>query len=411
MVGALSMADQGYHTYLIEKSNVLGGEARNIFQTWRSEDVQKHLKQIVDEVRSKPKIEVYLNTELKQVEGSVGNFKSTIQTNGTEKVLEHGIAIIATGASELKPNQYLYGQDPRVLTSLELDRKLIDRDASLRSLQSVAFILCVGSRIKERPYCSKVCCTHSVLSALKLKEMNPEMDVFIVYRDMRTYALREDLYREAGDKGIIFIRYDDQKELRVTQDQKNLQVHFTSYVLNREIEIRPDLLVLATAIVPPKENPVANLFKVPVNSDGFFMEAHVKLRPIDFATDGVFVCGLAHSPKPIDESIAHGLGASARAATILSQEMLQVGGVVAVVEGERCAACLTCVRVCPYNVPIINAKGEAEIDLAKCKGCGSCVAECPARAIELMHFRDPQLWAKCQALVLSSEFGVQSSES
>jgi heterodisulfide reductase subunit A-like polyferredoxin len=402
MVGALSMADQGYHTYLIEKNNVLGGEARNIYQTWRGEDVQQHLNQIIDEVRSKPKIEVYLNTELKQVEGSVGNFKSTIQTNGTEKVLEHGIAIIATGASELKPDQYLYGQDPRVLTSLELDRKLIDRDASLKSLRSVAFILCVGSRIKERPYCSKVCCTHSVLSALKLKEMNPEMDVFIVYRDMRTYALREDLYREAGAKGIIFIRYDDQKELRVTRDQRDLQVHFTSYVLNREIEIRPDLLVLATAIVPPKENPVANLFKVPVNSDGFFMEAHVKLRPIDFATDGVFVCGLAHSPKPIDESIAHGLGASARAATILSQEMLQVGGVVAVVEGERCAACLTCVRVCPYNVPVINTKGEAEIDLAKCKGCGSCAAECPARAIELMHFRDPQLWAKCQALVMES---------
>lgn len=400
MVGALSTADQGYHTYLIEKSDALGGEARNIYQTWRGEDIQQHLNQLVHEVRSNPKIEVYLNTELKQVEGSVGNFKSTMQTNGTEKVLEHGVAIIATGASELKPDQYLYDQDPRVLTSLELDRKLIDRDASLKSLRTVVFIQCVGSRIKERPYCSKVCCTHSVLSALKLKEMNQEMDVFIVYRDMRTYALREDLYREAGAKEIVFIRYDDQKELRVTRDQKDLQVHFTSYVLNREIEIRPDMLVLATAIVPPKENPVAKLFKVPVNSDGFFMEAHVKLRPIDFATDGVFVCGLAHSPKPIDESIAHGLGASARAATILSQEMLQVGGVVAVVEGERCAACLTCVRVCPYNVPVINAKGEAEIDLAKCKGCGCCVAECPAKAIDLMHFKENQLEANCQALVM-----------
>jgi heterodisulfide reductase subunit A len=400
MGAAKNLAGQGYHTYLIEKSDALGGEARNIYQTWRGEDVQQHLNQLIHEVRSDPKIEVYLNTELKQVEGFVGNFKSTIQTNGTGKVLEHGIAIIATGASELKPDQYLYGQDPRVLTSLELDRKLIDRDASLKSLRSVAFIQCVGSRIKERPYCSKVCCTHSVLSALKLKEMKPEMDVFIVYRDMRTYGLREDLYREARAKGILFIRYDDQKGLRVTRDQKDLQVLFTSYVLNREMEIRPDLLVLATAIVPPKENPIAKLFKVPVNSDGFFVEAHVKLRPIDFATDGVFVCGLAHSPKPIDESIAHGLGASARAATILSQEMLQVGGVVAVVEGERCAACLTCVRVCPYNVPVINAKGEAEIDAAKCKGCGGCVAECPARAIELMHFRDRQLQAKCQALVM-----------
>jgi len=408
MMGALSLADQGYHTYLIEKSDVLGGQARNIHQTWRGEDVQQHLNRIVDEIGSNPKIEVYLNTELKQVEGSVGNFKSTIQTHGTDKLLEHGIAIIATGASELKPDQHLYGQDPRVLTSLELDRKLIDRDGSLKSIRSAAFIQCVGSRNEERPYCSKVCCTHSVMNAIKLKEMNPEMNVFIIYRDMRTYALREDLYREAGAKGIHFIRYDDQKELRVTRDGKDLQVHFTSHVLNREIEIRPELLVLATAIVPPQVNPVANLFKVPVNGDGFFVEAHVKLRPIDFATDGVFVCGLAHAPKPIDESIAHGLGASARAATVLSQEVLRVGGVVAVVEGERCAACLTCVRVCPYNVPVINAKGEAEIDPAKCKGCGGCVAECPAKAIELMHFQSHQLEEKCQALIIS-DFGMRSA--
>jgi heterodisulfide reductase subunit A len=403
MTAALSLAEQGYQVYLVEKSNSLGGQARNLYRTYRGEEVQPYLGRIIQEVRSNPKIELYLNSELKQVEGSVGNFKSIIQMNGTEKQLEHGIAIIATGASELRPDQYLYGQDPRVLTGLELDRKLIDRDDSLKSIGSVAFIQCVGSRIEERPYCSKVCCTHSVLNAIELKELNPEMEVFIVYRDMRTYALREDLYRKASDKGIHFIRYNDQKELRVSRDGKDLQVRFTSSVLNREMEIRPDLLVLATAIVPPRVNPVANLFKVPLNSDGFFVEAHVKLRPIDFATDGVFVCGLAHSPKPIDESIAHGLGASARAATVLSKEMLQVGGVVAVVEGERCAACLTCVRVCPYNVPVINVKGEAEIDPAMCKGCGSCVAECPARAIELMHFRDRQLWAKAQALLCSIE--------
>jgi heterodisulfide reductase subunit A-like polyferredoxin len=408
MMSALSLADQGYQTCLIEKSDVLGGQARNIHQTWRGEDVQRHLNHIINEVQSNPRIQVYLNAELKQVEGSVGNFKSTIKTHGTEKLLEHGIAIIATGASELKPDQHLYGQDPRVLTGLELDRRLIDHDNSLKSIRSAAFIQCVGSRIKERPYCSKVCCTHSVLNAIKLKETNPELNVFILYRDMRTYALREDLYREAASKGVLFIRYDDQKDLRVAQDGKDLQVRFTSHVLNREMEIRPDLLVLATAIVPPKINPVANLFKVPVNGDGFFVEAHVKLRPIDFATDGVFVCGLAHAPKPIDESIAHGLGASARAATVLSQEMLRVGGVVAVVEAERCAACLTCVRVCPYNVPVINAKGEAEIDPAKCKGCGGCVAECPAKTIELMHYQSHQLEEKCQALIIS-DFGMRNA--
>lgn len=410
MSAALSLAEQGFGVYLIEKSDALGGQARNIHRTWKGEDVQHYLDQIIRQVQSNPKIELYLNTELKQVEGSVGNFRSIIQTDGGEKRLEYGAAIIATGASELKPEQYLYGQDPRVLTGLELDRRLIDRDDSLRSTNTTVFVQCVGSRIKERPYCSKVCCTHSVSNAIRLKEINPEMEVFILYRDMRTYGLREDLYREASAKGIHFIRYDDQKELRVGRDGKDLQVRFTNSVLNREMEIRPDLLVLATAIVPPQLNPVANLFKVPLNSDGFFVEAHVKLRPIDFATDGVFVCGLAHAPKPIDEAIAHGLGASARAASVLSKEVLQVGGVVAVVEGERCAACLTCVRVCPYNVPIINAKGEAEIDPAMCKGCGSCAAECPARAIELMHYRDRQLWAKSQALLFSSEFCVQSSE-
>lgn len=409
MTAALSLAEQGYPVYLIEKSHTLGGQARNIYQTWRGEKVQPYLDRVIQEVRSNPKIELYLNSDLKQVEGSVGNFKSIIQTNGVERRLEHGIAILATGASELKPDQYLYGQDSRVLTGLELDRRLIDRDDSLKSICSVAFIQCVGSRIEERPYCSKVCCTHSVLNAIELKESNPEMEIFIVYRDMRTYALREDLYRRASAKGIHFIRYEDQKGLKVLRDGKGLQVRLTDYVLNREIEIRPDLLVLATAIVPSQAHPVANLFKVPLNSDGFFVEAHVKLRPIDFATDGVFVCGLAHSPKPIDESIAHGLGASARAATVLSKEVLQVGGVIAVVEGERCAACLTCVRVCPYNVPVINVKGEAEIDPAQCKGCGSCVAECPARAIELMHFRDRQLWAKSQALLIS-DFGDRIAE-
>jgi heterodisulfide reductase subunit A len=402
MSAAKNLAAQGYATYLIEKSDALGGEARNLYQTWRGEDVQQYLNKLVQEVRSSPKIQVYLNTELKQVEGFVGNFKSTIQTNGTGKVLEHGIAIIATGASELKPDQYLYGQDPRVVTSLELDRRLIERDASLKSLRSATFIQCVGSRIKERPYCSKVCCTHSVLSALKLKEMNPEMDVFIVYRDMRTYGLREDLYREAREKGVLFIRYDDQKELKVTRDQKDLQVLFTNYVLNREMEIRPDLLVLATAIAPPKENPVAKLFKVPVNSDGFFVEAHVKLRPIDFATDGVFVCGLAHSPKPIDESIAHGLGASARSVTLLSQETMFGNAITARIDPETCVGCQGCLKVCPYEaIQYLEDKKICEINEVICKGCGACAATCPSASAQLKRFTSRQIYAQIEKCLVA----------
>ena len=397
MSAAKNLAAQGYPTCLIEQSDALGGQARNIYQTWRGEDVQQNLAKLIQEVQSNPKIDVRLNTELKQVEGFVGNFKSTLQTNGNEKVLEHGIAIIATGASELKPDQYLYGKDPRVLTSLDLDRKLITRDPLLNQIQSAVFIQCVGSRINERPYCSKVCCTHSVLSALKLKESNPKMDVYILYRDMRTYGLREDLYREAREKGILFIRYDENKELSVGKDKEDIQVLFTSYVLNREMEIRPDLLILATAIVPPKENPIAKLFKVPVNNDGFFVEAHVKLRPIDFSTDGVFVCGLAHSPKPINESIAHGLGAAARSVTLLSQKEMSGNAVVAFINPESCVGCQGCLKVCPYEaIRFLEDRKICEINEVICKGCGACAATCPSASAQLKRFTSKQIYAQIE---------------
>jgi len=402
MSAAKNLAAQGYHTYLVEKGDALGGQARSIYQTWRGEDVQKNLTELIQEIQSNERIEVYLNTELKEVEGFVGNFKSTIQTNGRKKILEHGIAIIATGASELKPDQYLYGQDPRVLTSLELDRKLIDQDASLGNLRTVVFVQCVGSRIEERPYCSKVCCTHSVLNGLKLREINPEMDVFIVYRDMRTYGLREDLYREARSKGIAFIRYDDHKGLEVRKDRDDLQVLFTSYVLNREVEIRPDLLILATAIVPPKENAIAKLFKVAVNNDGFFVEAHVKLRPIDFATDGVFVCGLAHSPKPIDESIAHGLGASARAVTLLSQKEMFGNAIVAQINPESCVGCQGCLNVCPYEaIRYLEDRKICEINEVICKGCGACAATCPSASAQLKRFTSRQIYVQIEKALVA----------
>ena len=395
MSAARNLAVQGYHTCLIEKEGVLGGQARNLYQTWKGENVQQNLAKLIQDVQSNPKIDVYLNTELKQVEGFVGNFKSTLQTNGNEKMLEHGIAIVATGASELKPDQYLYGKDPRVLTRLELDRKFIDQDPSLGKIRSAVFILCVGSRIKERPYCSEVCCTHSVVSALKLKEINPDMDVFIVYRDMRTFGLFEDLYREARSKGILFIRYDETKELKVAEDQNDLQVLFTSSVLNREMEIRPDLLILATAVVPPEKNPIATLFKVPVNRDGFFAEAHVKLRPIDFATDGVFLCGLAHSPKPMDESIAQGLGAAARAVTLLSQKEMFGNAIVAFINPESCVGCQGCLKVCPYEaIRYLEDKEICEINEVICKGCGACAATCQSASAQLKRFTSKQIYAQ-----------------
>jgi len=395
MTAAKNLAEQGYHTYLVEKEGVLGGQARSIHETWRGEEVQQNLARLIQDVQSNEKIDTYLNARLKGVDGFVGNFVSTIETDGKEETLEHGIAIVATGAGEFKPDEYLYGKDPRVLTGLDLDQKFIDNDASLSGLRSAVFIQCVGSRIEERPYCSKVCCTHSVKSALKLKEVNPDMDVFIVYRDMRTYGLREDLYREARDRGIIFTRYDFDRELQVGADNGDLWVRFTSYVLQREIEIRPDLLVLATATVPPEENPVAQLFKLPVNDDGFFMEAHVKLRPSDFSTDGVFVCGLAHSPKPIDESIAHGLGAAARAVTVLSQRQMFGDAIVAQIIPESCVGCQGCLNLCPYEaIQYLEDRRICEINPAICKGCGTCAATCPSASVELQGFTSGQIYAQ-----------------
>ncbi len=395
MTAAKNLAEQGYQVYLIEKSDALGGQARNLYETWKGEKVKEYLDGLIEELRSKENINVYLNTRLKNVEGFVGNFKSTIVSDGKEQVLEHGVAILATGASELKPDQYLYGEDPRVITNLELDKKFMDNDPSLKKVSSAVFIQCVGSRIEERPYCSKVCCTHSIKSALTLKEINPDMDIFVLYRDIRTYGLRENLYREARTRGINFIRYDLNKKLQVDKKDGELRVQFTNSVLNREIEIYPDLLILATSIVPPEENDVAQLFKVPLNEDGFFVEAHVKLRPIDFATDGVFVCGLAHSPKPIDESIAQGLGAASRAATLLSKEKIFGNALVARINPETCVGCQGCLNVCSFEaITYIPEKHICEVNEPLCKGCGACAATCPSGSAQLMGFTEKQLYAQ-----------------
>jgi heterodisulfide reductase subunit A-like polyferredoxin len=297
------------------------------------------------------------------------------------------------------------------MTQLELEDRISNLPDEIARANQIFMIQCVGSRNEERPYCSRTCCATAVKNALKIKELNPDAKISILYRDMRTYGLMESYYAKARNKGIMFIKYEPEQKPEVKKDGQNLSVSFIDHILKERMEVKTDLLILSTATIARENGELATMLKVPRTAEGFFLEAHMKLRPVDFATDGMYLAGSAHGPKLISESITQANAAAARACTILSKEKMLVGGVVAVVEGERCAACLTCVRVCPYNVPVINAKGEAEIDLAKCKGCGSCAAECPARAIELMHFRDPQLWAKVQALVLSSEFGVQSSES
>jgi len=402
MAAARMLSDQGYHTYLIEKKERLGGQARYLYETWRGEDIQQNLKGLIEEVQSDEKIDIFLNAEIKKVEGFVGNFETTMEIDGKEKILEHGVTIIASGAEEFKSDQYLYGKDPRVLSSLELDKKFIENDLVLKEKKSTVFIQCVGSRIEERPYCSKVCCTHSIISALKLKELNPEMDVFILYRDMRSYGLREDLYREARSKGIHFIRYDFNKELNVNINNGDLRVRFTDSTIRREMEIDSDLLVLASAIIPEKENPLARMFKVTQNDDGFFMEAHVKLRPVDCATEGVFICGLAHAPKPVDESIAQAQAAATRGITLLAKKKIQMSGTAAKTNPMLCSSCSTCINICPYSAPSFTEEGpfagKAEINPVLCKGCGLCVASCRSGAIQLKGFDNDQIFEQIFSL-------------
>ncbi len=395
MAAAQSMSAQGYRTYLVEKTDVLGGRARQLHETWRGEDIQGYLTEMADAVQSDDNIEVFLNAKITQVDGFVGNFRTTVHQNGTSKTIEHGVTIVASGASEYQPEGYLYGQDPRVMTGLELQQRFIDKDPSLEQVGTAVFIQCVGSRIPERPYCSKVCCTQSIKSALTLKKINPKMDVFIVYRDMRPFGLREDLYREARSAGIGFVRYDFDKGLEVVNEDEDLKVSFTDRVLGRQMDIRPDLLVLASAVVPEAENPLAQFYKLPVNADGFFAEAHVKLRPVDFATDGVFVCGLAHAPKPIDESITQAQAAVARAVTVLAMKDIKLGGIISQIRPELCSGCLGCLNVCPFGaITFDNEKFVAEINPALCKGCGACAAVCPSEAPLLMGFDNNQIYAQ-----------------
>jgi len=404
MSAAKSLSAQGYSSHLIEQSDRLGGQALRLHQTWEGDDIQTNLKKLIDDVSSDENIQIYLNSQIKKAGGFVGNFKTTIEQGGKELELEHGVTIIASGASELKPSQYQYGTDPRVITGLELDEKIIRNDTSLKAVRSTLFIQCVGSRIEERPYCSKVCCTHSIRNALNLKERHPDMDVFVLYRDMRSYGLREDLYRKARSQGIHFLRYDEKQGLDLKNDGKDLQMLFTDTSIRRRMEIRPELVILASAIVPPKENPLAQMYKVTLNNDGFFMEAHVKLRPVDCATDGVFICGLAHAPKPVDESITQAQAAATRAVTLLARKKIHTSGTVAETMPAVCSSCGVCVSICPYSAPsFIEEKarffpGKAQINPVLCKGCGLCVSSCRSGAIRLKGFDNDQIFAQIYEL-------------
>lgn len=399
MTAALKLANQNFEVYLIEKESELGGNLKHIYHTLDGMDVQALLRETIEKVLSHPLIHVETGATVVDHGGFKGNFKTTIvRTSGeTPQTIHHGIIIVATGGNEYKPRgKYLYGDDIRVMTQTEFEKQWIEK--KIPDFRRYVMIQCVGSRDEERPYCSRVCCSVAIKNAIDIKEMNPATDVIILYRDMRTYGFLEKYYLNARRLGVRFIRFEAENPPVVKKKNGQLTVACYEPSVAEQIEFTTDLVILSSAIIAGDNRDLATLLKVPRTNEGFFFEAHMKLRPVDFASDGMFLCGIAHSPKNIRESMTQAEGAVARAITILAKDTMTVGGVVARVEAEKCAACLTCVRTCPYSVPFINGKGDAEIDISKCKGCGSCVAECPAKAIDLMHYRDEQLIEKTKAL-------------
>lgn len=395
MTSALGLADQGYGVHLVEKENRLGGNAHNLLTTWQGESVAEQLAVLDKRVAEHSLIDVYTEATVKGSSGFVGNFETTLDCKGSELNLKHGAVIVATGASEHRPAEYLYGEDDRIHTHLDLDRAIRDGDEKVAGAESAVFIQCVGSREPAHPYCSKVCCTHSVKSAINFKKKNPEMNVFVIYRDIRTYGQREELYKEARERGVIFIRYDLEHKPKVRKESDGLYITVRDHVLGMDIEIHTDLLILAAAIVPNANEELAQMFKLSCNGDSFFNEAHAKLRPVEFATAGIFLAGMAHYPKPIEESIAQAAAAASRAAVTLSQDHITVEGVVSNVAEFMCRGCGECEKVCPFSAIGVDVKDDgvkvAAVQEALCKGCGMCAVACPTGAASIQHYGDREV--------------------
>ncbi len=412
MTSALALANQGFEVHLVEKDTELGGMARRIHYTLEGLDVQAYLDDLIRKVYRHPLIHVSHDATITSVSGYVGNFITTVKSEGRVKTIHHGAAILAAGANEYKPTEYFYGEDDRVLTQLELeeriaggDERLVNRQPGHRVSRSLVMIQCVGCREEERNYCARICCSQAIKNALKLKEINPEMDIYILFRDMRTYGFTEDYYREAADKDVKFIRWEPDDRPRVeaaTEEGKPiLRVTVPDPVLGQRLAIDADFLVLSAAMIPSAGSmEAARLFKVPLSPDGFLQEAHVKLRPVDFAAEGIFLCGTNHYPKHISETISQAYGAAGRAVTLLSQDTVTASGAVCEVNEHDCVACGACIKACTYGAIEFREtpKGKkAWVNPILCKGDGLCNAKCPTNAIILKHYTDEEVFCQIDA--------------
>jgi len=400
MNAALNLGDQGFETIVLEKEERLGGNAWRIHHTIEGLEVHGYLEELIDKVKAHPKIQVLTGALVVGFSGYKGNFTTEVLVGPAmyERKIDHGVTVVATGGQEYRPREFRYGEHPRILTQLELEELLHENPEEAAKWQRVAFIQCVGSRNKENPNCSRICCQGAVKYALQLKGLNPDLDVMTLYRDIRTYGFLEDYYRESREKGVMFSRFKLEEPPQVEVEGGNLSISFVDHVLERPVKLPVDAVILSAAVQPNDTEELASLLKIPRNAAGFFIEAHAKLRPVDFASEGIFLCGLAHSPKLISESIAQSMAAASRAGAFLADTSQTISGVTAFVSPERCAACLVCVRSCPYNVPQITRENVSEINPAMCQGCGTCASECPAMVIQVAHFEDDQIAAKIKTL-------------
>jgi heterodisulfide reductase subunit A-like polyferredoxin len=389
MTAALALANQGFKVHLIEKAERLGGTLHDIYHTFEHDNISGFTTDLIKQVEKHPNIKLYLGTEIAGIAGHIGKFKITLAKNGSKSEITGGTIIVATGARKAQTTEYMYGAKG-VLTQAELEKQLHDKTYPAKA-QNVVMIQCVGSRNEVHPYCSRICCSMAIKNAIEIKKRDPNANIYVLYRDVRTYGFRETYFKQAREAGVVFIRYTPEAAPVVSQNN-GLLVTVNSPDLPEPISIEADNVVLSTGVETDRENNkrISDMLKVPLNADGFYVEAHMKLRPVDFTTEGIFLCGLAHSPKFIDENISQARAAAARAATVLSKTQLDVSAQVSYVDQQKCISCMTCVNSCPYSAPFCNKDGKGQIEAAKCMGCGICVSECPAKAIQLHHFETDQ---------------------
>jgi heterodisulfide reductase subunit A-like polyferredoxin len=409
ITAALTLARQGFDAYLVEKENELGGNLRHTHYLLNGDSPQHELARLRDEIQRNTRVHLFTGAAIEKIEGTIGNFKTTITAQGTTTEITHGVVIVATGAKQYQPKEYLYGKDDRVITQRELEAHLACGDSLLkdadRSAKTVVMIQCVGSRDADHPYCSRVCCADAIKNALKIKAISPETNVYVLYRDIRTYGFKESYYTKARQQGVVFVRYDEDRKPDVSQNGEGLEVTVYDQTLGMSLLISAGLVVLSAGIHPHEDNrKIAQFLKVPLNSEGFFLEAHMKLRPVDFMTDGVFLCGLAHSPKSIEESILQSQAASARAASVLVQDTLELGANISQVVDESCDGCAYCVDTCPYKAITLleykwqgSVKKVVETNDSICKGCGCCQATCPKKGVFIRGFTLDQIEAQIHA--------------